>query len=75
MKSDLIELLNVVIGKVFENEKSFMDACWREQVEWDELIEFYMASECCRIAVLLPCGTTITDTVKTDDVLAWVDDI
>jgi len=75
MKSDLIKLLNVVIGKVFENEKSFMDSCWRKQIEWDELLEFYMASERCRISVLLPCGETITDTVKTEDVLAWADSI
>lgn len=76
--ANLTELLNAVCCKVFDNEVSFMETCWqygKDRNYWDELIEFYMAGERCRIAVLLPCGTTITDTVKTEDVLAWIEGI
>lgn len=72
---ELITALNSVITKVFDNEESFMEECWRyggDRMYWEELLEFYMASGSCRIAVLLPCGTTITDTVNTTDVLDWV---
>jgi len=78
MQSNLIDLLNAVITVVFDNEKDFMESCWRYGKEpdyWDELLEFYMASESCRIAVLLNCGTTISDTVKTRDVLDWFEGI
>lgn len=72
----LIELLHIVCCKVFDNEVSFMETCWRygkDRKYWDELLEFYMAGDTCRIAVLMPCGTTITDTVKTADVLTWIE--
>lgn len=75
-ESDLIPLLNAVICKVFDNEERFMSEVYRPEKEWDgELIDFYMASERCRLTVMLKCGQHITDTVKTIDVLDWAADI
>ena len=78
-QSDLTPLLNAVITTVFDNEDKFLKECWRYGAEPSykgcELLEFYMSSESCRLAVLLPCGTTITDTVKTVDVIDWKDSI
>lgn len=73
MEHELIELLDTVICKVFDNEERFMKEVYRPEKEWDgELLEFYMASESCRLTILLECGQHITDTVKTGDVLDWV---
>jgi len=73
--SNLIKQLNEIIVAVFDNEKEFMQNIWRPMVEYDELIDFYMASERCRLSVLLPDGVTITDTVKTVDVIDWFNDL
>lgn len=71
--TDLIPLLDAVIDKVFDNEKRFMLEVYRPGEQWrGELIDFYMSSDRCRLTVLLECGQHITDTVKTADVLEWL---
>jgi hypothetical protein len=75
-ESDLIPLLDAIICKVFDREEEFMRDVYRPNQSWDgELVEFYMASERCRLTVLLHSGEHITDTVKTQDVLDWIEGI
>ncbi len=69
----LIRNLNTRIQKVFDNEKLFMQKFFEtEYGEWEELLEFYMASERCRIAVLDTTGCTTTTTFKTSEILDWL---
>lgn len=72
----LIRNLNTRIQKVFDNEKLFMQKFFEpEYGEWGELLEFYMASERCRIAVLDTTGCTTTTTFKTSEILDWLSTI
>ena len=69
----LIRNLSTRIQKVFDNEKLFMQKFFEpEYGEWEELLEFYMASERCRIAVLDTTGCTTTTTFKTSEILDWL---
>jgi len=75
--NDCIQWINALTETIFDNESSFMDTCWRYGKDYknsSELIEFYFSGESCRIAVILECGTTVSDTVDTVDVLAWYDE-
>jgi len=69
----LIVMLKSRIQKVYDNEKLFMQKFFEpEHGEWEELLEFYMASERCRIAVLDTTGCTTTTTFKTSEILDWL---
>jgi hypothetical protein len=69
----LLRYLSVTIQKVFDNEKLFMQKFFEpEYGEWGELLEFYMASERCRIAILDTNGRTTTTTFKTKEILDWL---
>lgn len=69
----LMRNLSTRIQKVFDNEKLFMQKFFEPELgEWEELLEFYMASERCRIAVLDTAGCTTTTTFKTSEILDWL---
>lgn len=69
----LVKILSTRIQKVFNNEELFMQKFFEPEFgEWEELLEFYMASERCRIAVLDATGCTTTATFKTSDILDWL---
>ena len=69
----LVLYLSSTIKKVYDNEKLFMKKFYEpEYGEWEELLEFYMASERCRIAVLDTNGCTTTTTFKTSEILDWL---
>lgn len=73
-KSLLTNLLNIYIRKAFENEKAFLGRFWVRDT--DELSEFYMASERCRMNIMLvEHGKTMTTTIRTDEFLEWADSI
>lgn len=66
----LLDALNQVVTAVFDNEDSFLAHVYPEGAE-HQLLEFYMASERCRVALLTWDGVTYVDTVKTADVMDW----
>lgn len=59
---------------VFDNEKEFIDKFFR-CYNVDDLLEFYMASERCKVILLLNSGETISDTIKTNDLLKWIKEV
>ena len=65
--------LEKIEDKAFENVTNFLNNCWgrSDKCNWDDLIDFYIGSENCRVSILLECGTTITDIIKTLDVIKW----
>mgnify|MGYP000052216024 CR=1 FL=1 len=73
-ESDLIPLLDAVITAVFDNEEKFFNDLYPVKKDC-QLLEFYMASERCRLSVLSWEGVTFTDTVKTRDVIDWFNGI
>lgn len=68
----IISLLDTVSDRVFENEEKFLNDLFPVG-KGDELLDFYMASDRCKLILMTEEGTTYTtDTVKTSDVIDWV---
>lgn len=74
LRESLKNNLNTVITSVFDNADNFVETVCPDYKD-AELLEFYMASERCRMSMLSWDGVTFTDTVKTDDVLDWYNTI
>lgn len=72
--SELTEALKQVITTVFIYEDSFLTNIYPNGKK-DELLEFYMGDECCRVVLLTWSGQTYVDSVKTLDVLNWYNEM
>lgn len=67
-----------IIQKVFDNEEDFMKEVYLKDDPTridDELVSFYMASERCKLCMVHPSGRHYTDSVKTQDVLDWEENL
>lgn len=73
MKSVIRESLKDIISAAFSNEAEFLNRFFGHSE--CELLECYMASERTKIAVLMPCGETVTTTIPTDEFMDWVDEM
>ncbi len=67
----LKNLLKQYIETAFENEEAFLDKFWSQGGENVELNECYMASQRTIIHVTLYNGQHVTDTIDTDEFIAW----
>lgn len=74
---DIRDMLNTIITKVYENEREFLSRVYHysEKLDSLELDSFYMASERCQLTLLSYNGSRFTDTVKTQDVLDWLEEL
>jgi len=69
------QVLSTIITKVYENERDFLVKVYPKVSDNFEIDGFYMASERCHITFLNHDGSRFTDTVKTQDVLDWLDEL
>lgn len=65
--------LNEVIKTVFKNEDKFIEAFAEVIGGAENIEEFYMASERCRIVTTTHDGIRTTTTINTTAVLDWIE--